>query len=109
MRDLRMYGGFMRRLPWALGLLGAALATNLVFTGCGSEDATVDDSPDGSDEAGNEAGPDTAAADAAKDGFVTTIDGGRKDDAAACKPITTACTKSTECCTANCDATSGKC
>ena len=113
----------MSSRPWAvLGLIAVGAVTNVVFTGCGSEDAVVEDSADGGDESstnnGNEAGvdssvlpvTDTGAADAFLDAFLDAItDGGRDPDAAICTATGAACTKSTECCTANCDATSGKC
>jgi hypothetical protein len=107
----------MRKLPWAaFGLLASALATNLVFAGCGSEDANVDDNTEAGDENSMKgdtgANGDTGAQDSgSKDAFIDAIlDGGRNPDGSvACKPIMTACMKSTDCCTANCDPVSGKC
>lgn len=96
----------MRTLPWAttLAVVAAFAALNVVFTGCGSEEPTSDVNPDA--EAGDPSEGGTM--DAPGDGFISTIDGGR-DDAATCTATGAACTKSTECCTANCNATSGTC
>ena len=104
------------RLPWAvLGLLATAAAINLGFVGCGSESDPVPDGTDGGDEgATNETGPgpdvdSSTSIDTGTDGFISTIDGGRDPDAATCKATGTTCSKSTECCTINCNATTTKC
>ena len=100
----------MRKLPWAaLGLLAAVAATNVVFVGCGSDDvAPIGEGTDGGDE-GAVTPPDTGVdpgLDSGADGFITTIDGSRADSAV-CTATGATCTKSSECCTANCNATSG--
>ena len=103
----------MKRLSFAvLGVLAAGACANFASVGCGSEDsAIVDPGEAGGDEGGGKDdanGPGTDSG--AKDAFIDAItDGGRDPDSATCKPVITACTKSTECCTANCDAASGKC
>lgn len=103
----------MRRLPWAaLGLIAASAAMNLVFTGCGSE-SEVEETDAGGTETGTTdgtTGTDTGATDSgAQDAFIDAILDGARPDSAVCKIEGQSCTKSTECCTVNCDTATSTC
>ncbi len=101
----------MRKLPWAvLGLVILGTAGNFAATGCGSEDSTPDETDSGAGEGGNNdgAGNDTGATDSGAS-FIDAIVYGARGDSAACKPDGDNCAKSTECCSTNCNATTGKC
>ncbi len=113
----------MKRVPSAaLGLIAAFGLMNFVSVGCGSEDAAIDETSDagggnevvldaiapGSDstvDSTQRSTSDAGVADAPVDAFVDAItDGGRDPDAQVCKLEAAACTKSTDCCSANCNA-----
>lgn len=101
----------MRKLPWAvLGLLAIVACANVVAVGCGS-DATVEDADSGAgSESGTGDGPSSdTGTDGSADAFIDAILDTNRPDATTCKAEGTACAKSTECCTANCNATTGKC
>ena len=108
----------MRKLPVAaIAIVVGALGANMLFTGCGSDTAELfadsgdeTGSADGNTQPGNDTGTPGNDGGAPRDGsFVDAITEGGRADAATCKLVGQDCTGSTDCCTANCDATSKKC
>ncbi len=104
---------FMHKLPWtAFGLIAAVAMAGGIVAACGSESVTPGDTSDGGDnEGGNADGSmiDPGDTGAIGDAFFDAIVDGGRAETGACTPVAQACAKSTDCCTANCDATSGLC